>query len=207
MKIIIFLSFIPFLLIKGQNNESIYDQDHSIGLGLSNSIALLNNFNADSISKNAPSYFFDYKKNIDSSVYYRFYLTSKISKNNSASTLLFNDLFIATGFEKKINKIKNTALKIYYGADIYYKMNLRRFKIGLTSGSSWNAELFGLGMLAISGIEFSINEHLCLATELNAGIGLQQVGAINTPGIIEWDLISVSSRNLSIGLRYYFNSP
>ena len=159
----------------------------------------------DSSNRNAPSYFFDYKKNIDSALFYRFYITSKISNNSSSSTLLFNDLFIATGLANKINKLSSSNIRVYYGLDIYYKMNLRRFKISLTSGSSWNAEMYGFGILGVTGIEYSINNSLAIATEINAGIGLQQVGVNNNSGIIEWNLIGISSRNLSLGLRYYFN--
>jgi len=205
MKNIIFLFLIPCLLIKGQDDESIYNSNHSIGLGLSNTLGLIKNINLDSTNRNAPSYFFDYKKNIDSALFYRFYITSKISNNSSSSTLLFNDLFIATGFENKINKLSSSNIRVYYGLDIYYKMNLRRFKISLTSGSSWNAEMYGFGILAVSGIEYLINNSLAIATEINAGIGLQQVGVNNNSGIIEWNLTGVSSRNLSLGLRYYFN--
>jgi len=207
MKNIIFLFLIPCLLIKGQDDESIYNSNHSIGLGLSNTSGLIKNINLDSSNRNAPSYFFDYKKNIDSALFYRFYITSKISNNSSSSTLLFNDLFIATGIENKIKKINSNKIRVYYGLDIYYKMNLRRFKISITSGSSWNAEMFGFGFLAVSGIEFSINNYLCIASELNAGFGLQQVGVNNNIGIIQWNLVGVSSRNLSLGVRYYFNSP
>ena len=207
MKNIVFLFLIPCLYINGQFYESTYALNHSLGFGLSNTISLCKNFTADSSSKIRPSYFIDYKKKIDSSLCYRFNLTSKIENNKTSSTLLFKDLFIATGIEKKIAKLSSNKLKTYFGADLYYKMNLRRFKISLTSGSSWNTELFGFGVLAISGIEYSINEHLSFASELNIGIGIQQIGVNNNSGIIEWNLIGVSSRNLSLGLRYYFNSP
>lgn len=194
------------MMIFGQE-ESVFNNQHSVGFGLGNTLELLKNINKEPTFKNTPSLFLDYKKNIDSALFYRFYVSTKILDTNSNDNVLeFKDLFIATGIEKNIRKIKSDRIRVYYGLDVYYKMNLRRYKISLTSGSAWNAEMFGFGLLAVSGIEFSINNYLCIASELNVGLGLQQIGVNNNIGIIQWNLTGVSSRNLSVGLRYYFNS-
>ena len=206
MKKILFLFLFPCMMIFGQE-ESVFNNQHSVGFGLGNTLELLKNINKEPTFKNTPSLFLDYKKNIDSTLFYRFYVCTKILDTNSNDNVLeFKDLFIATGIEKNIRKIKSDRIRVYYGLDVYYKMNLRRYKISLTSGSAWNAEMFGFGLLAVSGIEFSINNYLCIASELNAGLGLQQIGVNNNIGIIQWNLMGVSSRNLSVGLRYYFNS-
>jgi hypothetical protein len=69
------------MMIFGQE-ESVFNNQHSVGFGLGNTLELLKNINKEPTFKNTPSLFLDYKKNIDSALFYRFYLSTKILDTN-----------------------------------------------------------------------------------------------------------------------------
>ncbi len=203
--LIIIIFLVPTFVISSQKKEYNDNFQHSLGLGLSNSASILVNPFLSSSSK--PSFYLDYKRHIDSSLCFRFGINSTIASNTSKFTLDFNNFYITGGIEK--NKKLKGKLFWYYGADLYYKMTLRRYKIP-GGASSWTTDSLGLGLLGLIGIEYRIHKYIAIATEFNIGIGLHQKyldRSFSGSAQEVWSPKAISTRNLSLGIIGYFNSP
>jgi hypothetical protein len=103
------------------------------------------------------------------------------------------------GVEKRLLFIKNEKLNLFYGGDLYYKLDVNKGRFAPLS-----TEQFGVGLLGVAGFEFAINDQLSLASELLLGLGFHQFGVNNSSGIIEWGFRGISPKNLSLGLRRHF---
>jgi hypothetical protein len=119
----------------------------------------------------------------------------------------FRNCYISLGVEKRMLFVKNKKVKLYYGADIYYKMNIKKNRL-----SPFSTLQYGFGLIAISGLEFSINNTYSFCTEFGIGLGIHQYVDPSTgnqyvdpnTGRLLWSFKGVSPKNLSLGLRRYF---
>ncbi len=198
MKKIIFLLLFPICQVNAQYKET-FNNEHSLGIGLANSIALVNNFLAS--NKSRAAIFIDYKKRADSITSLRINIISNLPlRSNNNTTIEINNCFISTGIEKAI-PFFHESIYIYYGADVYYKLDINRGRFASTT----RAEQFGFGLLGVTGLEYALANNISISTEFLFGFGIhQQINTLN-PGIIPWRLKGgVSPRNLSVGLRGHF---
>ena len=200
MKKFILLFCLPFSVLNAQYVET-FNNEHSIGFGFGNTIGVITNF--ISSTNNRAALFIDYKKRADSITSLRINIISDLplrSNNNSITEI--NNCYISLGVEKRLLFIKNEKLNLFYGGDIYYKLDINKGRSAPISTVS--TEQYGIGLLGAAGIEYAINDKLSLASEMLLGIGFHQFGVNNSSGIIEWGLKGVSPKNLSLGIRRHF---
>jgi hypothetical protein len=198
MKKIALIIFIPFSIFNAQYVDT-FNHEHSLGFGLGNTIALINNF--ISSSNNRASLFIDYKQRTDSITYLRINIISDLPFRKNQITE-FRNCYISAGIEKRMLFIKNKKVKLYYGADIYYKMNIKKNRL-----IPFSTLQYGFGLIAISGLEFSINNTYSFCTEFGIGLGIHQYdyGYVDpNTGRFLWHFKGVSPKNLSLGLRRHF---
>ena len=195
MKKIALILFLPFSILNAQYVDT-FNHEHSLGFGLANTIGLINNFTSS--ASNRAALFIDYKKRADSVTSLRVNIISDLPfrENNK---IKFNNCYISAGVEKRLLFIKNEKVNFYYGADIYYKMNIIKGRL-----APFSTLQYGFGLMAITGLEYAINDKLSFASEFLLGIGLHQFNTTINPGIIEWGLKGVSPKNISLGLRRHF---
>ncbi|MAP01388.1 MAG: hypothetical protein CMD01_01025 [Flavobacteriales bacterium] len=198
MKRIIFLLLFPILHLNAQYIETFNNQQ-SLGVGLANPISLINNFLSP--TKNRASIFIDFKKKTDSTTSWRLNIISNLPLRSNNNTITeINNCYLSTGFEKATPFFNtNESLYIYYGADLYYKLDINRGRFAPIS-----TEQFGVGILGVAGLEYALSNSISIATEFLFGIGIHQLDYVSNPGIIQWGFKAVSPKNASIGLRGYF---
>lgn len=193
-KLIIIILF-PIAIINGQE----LDGSNSIGFGWSNTALIIGSaFNEKKIK---PAFHIDYKNKYDSTKHYRFNLIFELPfRLNNATT--FENIYFSFGVEKPILIFEDSKINIYYGADIYYKMNLRKTKLyPISSYSS------GFGFLALAGIEIELKNNYSFCSEINFGFGAHQSedgSADPNSGLILWYLDRRSTKNISLAIRKYF---
>ena len=191
------------LLFASQNLHAQYietfQNNYSIGCGFANSISVLNNYFSSTRTRGA--FFIDFKKKTDSLTNWRINLISNLPIQNNNNTITeFNNFYISTGFEKKISFFNYSEnLNLYYGADLYYKLdvNISRFV-------PFSTEQFGVGILAVLGAEYAVSERISLGTEFLVGAGVHQSEIVNNPGIIQWGFKAVSPKNAALCIRGHF---
>ena len=193
-KLIIIILF-PIAIINGQESNG----SNSIGFGWSNTALIIGSaFNEKKIK---PAFHIDYKNKYDSTKHYRFNLIFELPfRLNNATT--FENIYFSLGVEKPILIFEDSKINIYYGADIYYKMNLRKTKLyPISSYSS------GFGFLALAGIEIELKNNYSFCSEINFGFGAHQSedgSADPNSGLILWYLDRRSTKNISLAIRKYF---
>tara|TARA_B100001250_G_scaffold388908_1_gene387559 strand:- start:217 stop:816 length:600 start_codon:yes stop_codon:yes gene_type:complete len=194
---IIILFLFPSCFFNAQEFET-FDFQNSLGFGVANSINIMENFISN--SNNRAALFIDYKKRADSVTCLRINIISDLPLRSNNNTITeINNCYISMGVEKRLLFIKNEKLNLFYGADLYYKLDVNKGRFAPLS-----TEQFGIGLLGVAGFELAINDQLSLASEILLGIGFHQFGVNNSSGIIEWGLKGVSPKNLSIGIRKFF---
>ncbi len=194
---------VPIIIIKAQYVVT-FNNEHSVGYGLGNTIGLINNF--ISTSNNRVALFIDYKKKADSTTSLRVNIISDLPFRENNITE-FKNCYISAGLEKRLLFIKNEKVNFYYGADLYYKMNIKKGRF-----IPFSTLQYGFGLIAISGLEFSINDTFSFCTEFGVGLGIHQYVDPNTgnlyvnpnTGRLSWSFKGVSPKNLSLGIRRHF---
>ena len=164
MKKIIFLLLFPLFQINAQYIGT-FNNEHSLGIGLANSMALVNNFLAS--NKSRAAIFIDYKKRADSITSLRINIISDLpfrDQNTTITTL--ENCYISAGIEKRLLFVRNEKVNFYYGADIYCKMNIKKGRF-----YPFSTLQYGFGLMAISGLELAINNTFSFCTEF--GLGFQ----------------------------------
>ena len=198
MKKIAIILCLPFSLLNAQYVDT-YNNEHSVGFGLGNTIGLINNF--ISSTNNRAALFVDYKKKADSVTSLRANVICDLPFRENNITE-FNNCYISAGIEKRLLFVKNEKINFYYGADVYYKMNVKKGKL-----IPFSTLQYGFGLIAISGLEYSINDTFSFCTEFGIGMGMHQYddGYVdpNTHRFL-WNFKAVSPKNLSLGLRRHF---
>ena len=195
MRKLIIIILYPIAIINGQE----LDGSNSIGFGWSNTALIIGSaFNEKKIK---PAFHIDYKNKYDSTKHYRFNLIFELPfRLNNATT--FENIYFSLGVEKPILIFEDSKINIYYGADIYYKMNLRKTKLyPISSYSS------GFGFLALAGIEIELKNNYSFCSEINFGFGAHQSedgSADPNSGLILWYLDRRSTKNISLAIRKYF---
>ena len=198
MKKLVLILFVPFSILNAQYVET-FNHEHSVGFGLGNTIGVINNF--VSSSNNRASLFIDYKKRADSVTSLRVNIITDLPFRENNITE-FKNCYISAGVEKRFLFVKNEKINFYYGADIYYKMNIKKGRL-----IPFSTLQYGFGLIAISGLEYSINDMFSFCTEFGIGLGMHQYddGYVdpNTNRFL-WNFKGVSPKNLSLGLRRHF---
>lgn len=193
-KLLIIILF-PIAIIHGQELDGI----NSIGFGWSNTGSIIGStFNKSEVK---PAFNIDYKNKYDSSKHYRFNLIFELPfRSNNATT--FENLYFSIGIEKPMLVLEESKINLYYGCDIYYKMNLRKTKLyPISSYAS------GFGILALAGVELELKNNYSFCSEINFGFGAHQSedgSADPNSGLILWYLDRRSTKNISLGIRKYF---
>ena len=198
MKKIALILFLPFSILNAQYVDT-FNHEHSLGFGLANTIGLINNFTSS--ASNRAALFIDYKKRADSVTSLRVNIISDLPFRENNITE-FENCYISAGIEKRLLFIKNEKVNFYYGADIYYKMNIKKGRL-----IPFSTLQYGFGLIAISGLEFSINDTFSFCTEFGVGLGMHQVddGYVDpNTGRFLWNFKGVSPKNISLGLRRHF---
>lgn len=198
MKKIAIILCLPFSLLNAQYVDT-YNNEHSVGFGLGNTIGLINNF--ISSTNNRAALFVDYKKKADSVTSLRANVICDLPFRENNITE-FNNCYISAGIEKRLLFVKNEKINFYYGADVYYKMNVKKGKL-----IPFSTLQYGFGLIAISGLEYSINDTFSFCTEFGIGMGMHQYddGYVDpNTGRFLWNFKAVSPKNLSLGLRRHF---
>ena len=192
-KLLIIILF-PISIINAQELDGI----NSVGFGWSNTGLIIGSaFNENKIK---PAFHIDYKNKYDSTKHYRFNLIFELPfRSNNATT--FENLYFSIGIEKPILVLEESKINLYYGCDIYYKMNLRKTKLyPISSYAS------GFGVLALAGFELGLKNNYSFCSEINFGFGAHQSedgSADPNSGLIKWDLDRRSTKNISLGFRKY----
>ena len=198
MKKIAIILCLPFSLLNAQYVDT-YNNEHSVGFGLGNTIGLINNF--ISSTNNRAALFVDYKKKADSVTSLRANVICDLPFRENNITE-FNNCYISAGIEKRLLFVKNEKINFYYGADVYYKMNVKKGRL-----IPFSTLQYGFGLIAISGLEYSINDTFSFCTEFGIGMGMHQYddGYVDpNTGRFLWNFKAVSPKNLSLGLRRHF---
>ena len=196
-RLIIILFLLPSCFFNAQQVET-FDFQNSLGFGVANTINIMDNFISN--SNNRAALFIDYKKRADSVTCLRINIISDLPLRSNNNTITeINNCYISMGVEKRLLFIKNEKLNLFYGGDLYYKLDVNKGRFAPLS-----TEQFGVGLLGVAGFEFAINDQLSLASELLLGLGFHQFGVNNSSGIIEWGFRGISPKNLSLGLRRHF---
>ena len=198
MKKIIFLLLFPLCQVNAQYIGT-FNNEHSLGIGLANSIALVNNFLSS--NKSRAAIFIDYKKRADSITSLRINIISDLPFRENNITELKN-CYLSAGIEKRLLFIKNEKVNFYYGADIYYKMNIKKGRF-----YPFSTLQYGFGLMAISGLELAINNTFSFCTEFGVGLGIHQFddGYVDpNTGRFLWGFKGVSPKNISLGFRRHF---
>jgi len=125
MKKFILLFCLPFSVLNAQYVET-FNNEHSIGFGFGNTIGVITNL--ISSTNNRAALLMDYKQRADSINSLRFNLICDLPFRENNITEL-NNCFISAGFEKRLLFIKNEKINLYYGAEIYYKMNIKKGRL------------------------------------------------------------------------------
>ncbi len=198
MKKFILLFCLPFSVLNAQYVET-FNNEHSIGFGFGNTIGVITNF--ISSTNNRAALFIDYKQRADSINSLRLNVICDLPFRENNITEL-NNCFISAGFEKRLLFINNEKINLYYGAEIYYKMNIKKGRL-----IPFSTLQYGFGIMGLCGIEYSINELFSFCSEIAIGTGLHQ----NNDGYVDpntgrflWNFKAVSPKNLSIGIRRHF---
>jgi len=200
MRSIIFSFLLSPILYYSQiikTDTSLSTHSFSIGSANTGEIILSNN--------NSPSYLLSYNYHVDSLTSFKFDVTSKIYSDKSSFLLEFNDFHLSSYMLKTKFIDKRHRLSINYGLGAYFRMNLRRYKISFSSGSSWNSDYYGFGILLESSINYKLTSDLSIFSESNLGIGFHQNYINNGISSIAqevWEINSNSIKILSIGINY-----
>ena len=181
-------------IIKPDTNQ----YSHSFSIGSANIGELILNNN------NSLSYLISYNYHLDSITTFKFDLTSKIHSDKSSFLLEFNDFYLSSYMLKTRFIDKRHRLSINYGVGAYFRMNLRRYKISFSSGSSWNSDYYGFGILLESSINYKLNSELSIFSEFNLGLGIHQnyVNNGNSSAQEVWIINNNSIKTISIGINY-----
>ena len=198
MNKLILLFCLPFSVLNAQYVDT-FNHEHSVGFGLGNTIGVITNF--ISTTNNRAALFIDYKKRADSITSLRLNVICDLPFRENNITEL-NNCYISAGVEKRLLFIKNEKINFYYGADIYYKMNIKKGRL-----IPFSTLQYGFGIMGLSGIEYSINEVFSFCSELTIGAGIHQ----NDDGYVDpntrrflWNFRAVSPKNFSLGIRRHF---
>ncbi|MDG2370551.1 MAG: hypothetical protein P8M12_07890, partial [Flavobacteriales bacterium] len=140
MKKLILLFCLPISVLNAQYVET-FNNEHSIGFGLGNTIGVINNF--ISSTNNRAALFLDYKQRADSVTSLRLNVICDLPFRENNITEL-NNCYISAGVEKRLLFIKNEKINFYYGADIYYKMNIKKGRLIPFSTLQYGFGIMGL---------------------------------------------------------------